>query len=49
MQYNISDSQALFWCFAPVLRIAKLDTLFLYSVGHRIYCSYSVAFFLASS
>ena len=32
MQYNISDSQALFWCSVLIiLEMASLDTLFLYS------------------
>ena len=40
MQYNISDSQALFWCFALIiLRMASLDTLLL--------CSACLTLFLA--
>ena len=36
MQYNISDSQALFWCFVLIiLRMASLDTIFLCSVGQQ--------------
>ena len=39
MQYNISDSQALF-CFVLILRMASLDTLFLCSVGQQAWlCS----------
>ena len=35
MKYNISDNQALFWCFVLIiLRMASLDTLFLCFVGH---------------
>ena len=33
MQYNISDSQALFWCFVIILEMASLDTLLL---GHFV-------------
>ena len=41
MQYNISDSQALFWYFVLIiLKMASLDTLLLYSVGQEIWlCS----------
>ena len=40
MQYNISDSQALFWCFAIVLEMASIDTLFLCSAGQQAWlCS----------
>ena len=40
MQYNISDSQALF-CFVLILRMASLDTLFLCSVEQQAWlCSY---------
>ena len=41
MQYNISDSQALF-CFVFVLRMASIDILFLCSVGQEKtwLCSY---------
>ena len=34
MQYDISDSQALFWCSALIIwQMASLDTLFLCSAG----------------
>ena len=34
MQYNISDSQALYWCSALIIvEMASLDTLFLCSTG----------------
>ena len=41
MQYDIRDSQALFWCFVLViLRMASLDTLFFCSVGQQAWlCS----------
>ena len=40
MQFNISDSQALF-CFVLILRMASLDTLFLCYVGQQaLFCSY---------
>ena len=40
MQYNISDSQALF-CFVLILRMASLNTLFLCYVGQQaLFCSY---------
>ena len=36
MQYSISDSQALFWCFVLIiLRMDILDTLLLCSVGQQ--------------
>ena len=39
MQYNISDSQALF-CFVLILRMANLDTLFFGSVEQQAWlCS----------
>ena len=33
MQHNISDSQALFWCFGLIILKASLGTLFLCAVG----------------
>ena len=44
MQYNKSDSQALFWCSVLiVLEMASLDTLFLCSAGQQVWlCSYLV-------
>ena len=35
MQYNISDSQALFWCPVIIVEMASLETLFLRSVGQQ--------------
>ena len=35
MQYNISDSQALFWCFVIVLEMARIDTSFLCSADSK--------------
>ena len=35
MQYNISDSQALFWCSVIILEMASLETLFLCSAGQQ--------------
>ena len=38
MQYNISDSQALFQCFVLIiLRMASLGTLFLHFVGQQVW------------
>ena len=37
MQYNISDSQALFSCFVLILRMASLDTLFCGTVSLALY------------
>ena len=46
MQDNVSDSEALFWCFVfIILRMASLDTLFFCSVAE----SASLALFLATS
>ena len=46
MQYNISDSQALFWCSVLIiLKMASLDTLFLCSAGQTA----SLALLLACS
>ena len=44
MQYNINDSQALFWCSVLIiLEMASLDTLFLCSAGQQPWpCSYLV-------
>ena len=40
LQYNISDSQALFWCSVIILEMASLDTLFLCSAGQQAWlCS----------
>ena len=41
MKYNISDSQALFWCsFLIILEMVSLDTLLLYSTGQQAWiCS----------
>ena len=37
MQYNISDSQVLVWCFALIiLTMASLDILFLYSTTQKM-------------
>ena len=41
MQYNISDSQVLFWCSVfIILEIASLDTLFLCSEGQQAWLCY---------
>ena len=37
MQYNISDSQALFSCFVLILRMASLDTLFCGTANLALY------------
>ena len=43
MQCNISDSQALFWCFALIiLRMATLDTLFLCFVGQQAWLCFQL-------
>ena len=40
MQYNISDSQGLFWCSVIILEMASLDTLFWCSAGQQAwFCS----------
>ena len=47
MQYNISDSQALFWCFVLiVLRMAGLDTLlFMFSMSDFVLSFILIFFF----
>ena len=45
MQYNISDSQVLFWCFVLIiLRVASLGTLFLCSVVQQAWLSSQLAY-----
>ena len=43
MQYNISDSQALFWSSVIILEMASLDTLFLGLRGSKpaLFLAYS--------
>ena len=45
MQYNVSDSQALFWCFLLILRMDSLDTFLLCSLGQQAW----LCMFLACS
>ena len=48
LQYNVSDSQALFWYFVVIiLRMAGLETLFLCSAGQQVWlCSkFALKFF----
>ena len=35
MQYNVSERQALFWCFVLIILKARVDTSFLCSVGQQ--------------
>ena len=41
LQYNISDSQALFWCSVIILEMASVDTLFLCSASLTLFLIYS--------